>query len=88
MSRPRGEILEAYLFGSRATGRAHADSDVDVAVYLAEERPAEAGLGYAASLAADLMRVLGTSAVDVVVLNSAGPLLYRQVLRHGRRPLA
>jgi len=30
---PRSEILEAYLFGSAATGSAQAHSDVDVAVY-------------------------------------------------------
>lgn len=33
---PREEILEAYLFGSAATGSAQAHSDVDVAVYLRE----------------------------------------------------
>ncbi|HEV8440779.1 MAG TPA: nucleotidyltransferase domain-containing protein [Methylomirabilota bacterium] len=30
----RGEILEAYLFGSKVTGSAQPHSDVDVAVYL------------------------------------------------------
>jgi predicted nucleotidyltransferase len=29
---PRPEVLEAYLFGSRATGSAQPHSDVDVAV--------------------------------------------------------
>jgi predicted nucleotidyltransferase len=36
---PRGEILEAYLFGSTATGTAQGHSDLDVAVYLADPRP-------------------------------------------------
>jgi len=33
---PRAEVLEAYLFGSKATGAARAHSDVDVAVFLAD----------------------------------------------------
>ena len=28
----RGEVLEAYLFGSHAVGRAQSHSDIDVAV--------------------------------------------------------
>jgi predicted nucleotidyltransferase len=36
---PRAEVLDAYLFGSAATGSAQAHSDVDVAVYLADPRP-------------------------------------------------
>lgn len=36
----RPEVLFAYLFGSRAAGRPHAASDVDVAVYL---RPTDGG---------------------------------------------
>lgn len=81
----RPEILEAYLFGSRATGSAQGHSDVDVAVYLAEPTPAASAFGYAADLAGDLMRALGTDRVDVVVLNVAPPLLYHRVLRDGVR---
>ena len=36
---PRAEVLDAYLFGSAATGSAQAHSDVDVAVYLADPIP-------------------------------------------------
>ena len=85
---PRGEILEAYLFGSAATGSAQAHSDLDVAVYLADPRPNASPLGYAADLAAALMRALGAPRVDVVVLNAAPPLLYHRVLRDGVRILA
>jgi predicted nucleotidyltransferase len=86
--RPRAEILEAYLFGSTATGATHAHSDIDVAVYLADRRPAASAFGYTADLAAALMAALGTSRVDVVVLNDAPPLLYHRVLRDGRRILS
>ena len=85
---PREEILEAYLFGSRATGATHAHSDVDVAVYLADRRPTGSAFGYAADLSAVLMAALGTNRVDVVVLNDASPLLYHRVLRDGERILS
>jgi predicted nucleotidyltransferase len=84
----REEILEAYVFGSTATGSARAHSDVDVAVYLREPRPPASAFGYDADLASALMRDLGTSRVDVVVLNDAPPLLYHRVLRDGVRILA
>lgn len=85
----RPEVLEAYLFGSRATGRATAHSDIDVAVYVDESLATDAsGFGYAAALTADLMAALGTNSVDVVVLNRAPPVLYHRVLRDGQRVFA
>jgi len=84
---PLEEILEAYVFGSAASARAQAHSDIDVAVYLRDRRPASA-FGYGADLAASLMRELGTNAVDVVILNEAPPLLYHRVLRDGIRILS
>lgn len=51
---PRDEVLEAYLFGSRATGRARAHSDVDVAVFVEEAALRRQDYGYAAQLTAHL----------------------------------
>lgn len=85
---PRAEILEAYLFGSTATGATHSHSDVDVAVYLADRRPTGSVFGYTADLTAALMSALGTNRVDVVILNDAPPLLYHRVLRDGQRILS
>ena len=85
---PRAEVLEAYLHGSRATGRAHAGSDIDVAVYLDERRVGASPYGDAAEITAHLMRELGTNAIDVSVLNHAPPVLYHRVLRDGRRVLS
>lgn len=84
----REEILEAYLFGSTARGSDQAHSDVDVAVCLAEPRPVSSVFGYEADLAAALMNPLQTNRVDVVILNSAPPLLYHRVLRDGVRILS
>lgn len=82
----RSEILEAYLFGSVARGTASQHSDVDIAVTVDEQRVRDtSGYGYEAELAADLMRALGRNRVDVVVLNTAPPLLYHRVLRDGVR---
>jgi predicted nucleotidyltransferase len=84
----RAEVLEAYVFGSTTTGSAGAHSDVDVAVYLGEPRPAASAFGYECDLASELMREVRTSRIDVVILNDAPPLLYHRVLRDGVRVLA
>lgn len=85
---PRAEILEAYLFGSRARGEERPHSDVDVAVFIGPGCGGEGPFGYDSELAADLMRALRTSRVDVVVLNDAPPLLYHRALRDGVRILS
>ena len=82
---PRAEILEAYLFGSHARGQARPDSDIDVAVYIDEERAEDGDWGYRAELATVLMAALRADDVDVVVLNRAPVLLYHRVLRDGVR---
>ena len=73
---PRDEILEAYLFGSRARGASGPLADVDVAVFLDRTDAGAYPFGYPAELATVLMRELRTNAIDVVVLNGAPPLLY------------
>ena len=83
------EVLEAYLFGSQASGAARAHSDVDVAIYVDPHAlRAARGYGYEAALTADLMTALARNDIDVVVLNRAPPLLYHRVLRDGTRLLA
>ena len=81
----RAEILEAYLFGSQARSAAASHSDVDVAVYVDREylRGVRTPFGYDAGLASELMRALSRSDVDLLLLNTAPPLLYHRVLRDG-----
>jgi predicted nucleotidyltransferase len=81
---PRREVLEAYLFGSCARGEAGNASDVDVAVYLDLELVGDPA-GFAAELAAELIAALHENRIDLVVLNSAPPVLYHRVLRDGIR---
>lgn len=83
----RPEVLEAYLFGSTARDQAQAHSDVDVAVYL-DSQATEPPFGHAAEFGAAMGSALGSSRVDVVVLNRASPLLYHRVLRDGCRIFA
>ena len=85
---PRQEILEAYLFGSRARGESRPGSDTDIAVFLDRARAPNPPFGYAAELTALLMTGLGDGSVDLVILNDAPPLLYHRVLRDGIRVLA
>jgi len=83
---PEG-LIAAYLFGSHAEGRAHRESDVDVAVALDfSVWPDEAGrFDERVRLSAELISVTGSNEVDVVVLNDAPPLLARRIVLEGRR---
>lgn len=71
------EVQAAMLFGSYAHDRAHAESDVDVAVLLDRGRvPTPSGrAAFAERLAVTLMETLHHNRVDVVVLNDAPPEL-------------
>jgi uncharacterized protein len=71
----------AFLFGSYARGQAGPLSDVDIALRLADgvarECYAEIRLAYMATVA----QVLGDDRVDVIVLNTAPPLLAHEAIR-------
>ncbi len=76
------DVVAAYLFGSRAEGRARPQSDVDIAVLLADTLDSETRLFRRLRLGADLEKLLGCP-VDLVVLNDAPIRLKHQVLAHG-----
>jgi predicted nucleotidyltransferase len=84
----RPEILEAYLFGSHARGAQQSHSDIDIAVFVDFDEVVPSSFGYLSELTSALMSGLGNNAVDVVVLNTAPPLLYHRVLRDGVRVLS
>lgn len=79
-------LAAAYVFGSRARGQAHRDSDVDVAVLFDPARvpDREERSRRAVRLCADLVGVTHENALDVVVLNDAPPELAVSALS-GRR---
>jgi len=72
-----GEIVFAYLFGSRGRGDERPDSDWDVAVYLCEDLSADERFALRLQLLADL-EALGR--VDLVVLNDVPPLLAHRAI--------
>jgi predicted nucleotidyltransferase len=74
-------LVCVYLYGSRARGAAHPQSDVDLAVLYAQDPPPTFdGLGLA--LGSALERHLARS-VDLLVLNRAPVDLIHRVLRDG-----
>src|SRR5437867_4178711 len=80
-------FVSAYLFGSHAEGRAHRESDVDVAVLLSHETYSspEARFRERVRLSAWLIAELRRNLVDVVVLNDAPPGLGRRIVTAGIR---
>jgi uncharacterized protein len=78
----RQDILLAFLFGSEASGRPHAGSDVDIALLFHSGRiPSNDQLS---GIEDELVRLLKRE-TDVVVLNDASPILKMQVLRNGHK---
>ncbi len=74
----------AYMFGSQATGSTGRLSDHDFAVYL-DGVNKDAMFDIRLKLMADLSRVLGTEAVDVIVLNAAdAPELKYDIVSQGK----
>lgn len=74
-------VRTGYLFGSRARGTEHADSDVDVAVLFAASRPRTL-MGLPTELEAALEAALGLEA-QVIDLERASVDLVHRVLRDG-----
>lgn len=80
-------ILSAYLFGSHASGMAHRESDVDVAVLLDWKAFPDARSRFEQRLLLPgwLSAAAGRGNVDVVILNDAPPHLARRIVTSGRR---
>ncbi|OLC52258.1 MAG: hypothetical protein AUH43_00485 [Acidobacteria bacterium 13_1_40CM_65_14] len=80
-------VTAAYLFGSHAEGRAHRESDIDVAVLLDRARYPDEPSRFEVRLR--LIGALGgalkSNHVDLVVLNDAPPSLARAIITRGRR---
>ena len=64
-------VVCAWLFGSTASGRNRADSDIDIGV-LTSRKPTWREY---AEIQQDLVQAAGTDAVDLVVLNEANSIL-------------
>ena len=84
---PELGVSSAYLFGSHAEGRAHQESDVDIAILLDWKRHPTSRDRFEARvrLGSELISVLQTNEVDVVILNDVPPLFGRRIVYEGKR---
>ncbi len=79
----RDDVEVAYLFGSVARGEAHAGSDLDVAVLLADDATGEREWNTHAEVLARVSSVFATNDIDVVILNSAPMALSVDIVQEG-----
>lgn len=77
-------VIAAYLFGSRAAGTASTQSDIDIAILLNRTTRRALFANIALKFTCDLMRQLQFDRIDIVILNSAGPIIRHQVYRKGK----
>lgn len=78
------EIQAAFLFGSQASGRARADSDIDVAILIDRDSAGHDTRGRLRRVIAALAAHVAADRLDVVILNDAPPALAFQVLKGGK----
>jgi predicted nucleotidyltransferase len=78
------EVQAAWLFGSRASGNARPDSDVDIGVLLDDSLAPPEPLSRLRRLIEALATEIAADRIDVVILNDAPPALAFQVLKHGK----
>ncbi len=84
--RSREEIVFVYVFGSVAKGICNKLSDIDIAIFIDEEKvdDKEYRYGYQAEVMTDIMDRLKTNKVDLVILNYASVLLKHRVIYYGK----
>jgi hypothetical protein len=79
------DVVVAYLFGSVAQGQAHSGSDVDLALLLTAHLDEHKRANRYLHLIVKIQHLLSDYDVDVILLNTAPPLLQHEVLLHGKR---
>jgi predicted nucleotidyltransferase len=81
----RDPVVAALLIGSQASGKPGPLSDVDIGVWHDPALDPAARMRLRLELADAAARALGTSEVDVVLLNGATPLMRHRAIRDGER---
>lgn len=74
----RNDVLFAYLFGSHAKGSATDRSDIDIAVFMDEDKGAKIDK---LQFIQEISEALNTDSLDLVILNSAPIALINRVLQ-------
>ena len=82
-------LASVYLFGSEAEGRAHRESDIDLAVLLDPALPggADARFEVRLRLIGRIEPLLAGRPLDLVILKDCPPLFARRIIWEGRRLL-
>ncbi len=79
------DVCAAWLFGSEARGEARPDSDIDVALLLRDRKKTALDVvQMLGSIAARLEQVAPGRRIDLVLIESQGPVLQHRVLDEGR----
>lgn len=78
----RYKIKLAYIFGSYARCKTHSDSDIDIAILL--DKTSKFSMDDKSKIVSELMLILGTSKIDLVILNNANPVITYEVIRDGK----
>ena len=79
----KDEIIFAYIYGSVARNQDTRLSDIDLAIYIGEDKkPAAGPFGYRSDLIAELQPLAG-NAIDLIILNEAPNLLAYHVFKEG-----
>ncbi|MEX1367207.1 MAG: nucleotidyltransferase domain-containing protein [Nannocystaceae bacterium] len=80
------EVAAAWVFGSEARGQARPDSDLDIGLVFRQRGATALDHDRALrTMAAQLEAVVPGRAIDLVVLESQGPIFCHRVLSEGRR---
>lgn len=77
------DVILAYLFGSYGRSQARIDSDVDIAVLLADQTNTNDYFDKGLIITGDVTSLLQHNAVDVVILNQAPLALSYRVVQDG-----
>jgi len=79
------EIIFAYIYGSVARNQDTKLSDIDITIYIDEDKRPEAGpFGYRSELITELQPLAGND-IDLIILNEASNLLAYNVFKEGRK---
>ena len=78
------DVEFALIFGSFASERINAMSDIDIAVYFKDEKNILKLGERQIDITCAVMKLCKINRVDVVVLNLANPFLKFQVIKYGR----
>ena len=79
----RDNVIAAYIFGSYASMRTVATSDIDIAVLLDGKVNSKNFSFIKQDIITGIIELLSFDKVDVVILNPASPLLCHEVIKKG-----